>query len=66
MLGREWFRNTKKECFQGSIGIAFKYTEVDFDDDEMNLTSGFESTLMTAQILWLRLKIKKSKKAPLL
>lgn len=51
MLGREWFRNTKLKCFQGSIGEAFKYVEVDFDDDEKNLTSGFKSTLMTAEIL---------------
>lgn len=51
MLGRECFRNTKLKYFQGSIGVAFKYVEVDFDDDEKNLTSGFESTLMTAEII---------------
>lgn len=50
MLEREWFRNMKSEHFQGSIGVAFKYVQVDFDDDEKNITSVLGSTVMTAEI----------------
>lgn len=51
MLGKEWLRNTKSKCFQGSIGVAFRCVEVDFDDVEKNVTSGFERILMRAEIV---------------
>lgn len=51
MLGKEWLRNTKSKCFQGSIGVAFRCVEVDFDDVEKNVTSGFETILMRAEIV---------------